>query len=167
MNCEQAREMLADYLGDELNVPDRETFEQHLADCDPCRQEVESLAGAVQALRSLAPPGEAEVTGTGTTESAPRLAAPGRTASRPLGAFLRPLAYAAVLAIGVGIGWTAKPAPPAVDPPEQPARQSPASRSIEERIRSGDLNPYARNALALSTAFNRPAAPRADHGEHR
>lgn len=98
MNCNEIEQHLADYLGGELAPSAVETFDAHLKVCDTCRREVESLGGTLDALHRLpAPPVEMPIH------------APWR-ASRP-----QPLAYAATLLIGLGVGWWIRPvivAPP-------------------------------------------------------
>lgn len=150
MNCDRIHQMLADYLGNELDTADCEAFEQHLAGCHNCRAEAESLQAAVRALRQLTPPPSAA-----TLQPPPAVGTPVLRLQRYL---FRPLAYAATLLIGVGIGWSARPAPPAhVPAPELASRPPAATASIEEQVVTGKLSPFVRNAIALSTAFSRPA----------
>ena len=150
MNCDRTHQMLADYLGDELDAADREAFEQHLAGCHNCRAEAESLQAAVRALRQLPPPPSA---------AAPQPPPAVQTAVLRLQHHrLRPLAYAATLLIGVGIGWFARPVPPAHTPAPGPVSEPPlAVASSEQQVLTGKLSPFVRNAIALSTAFSRPA----------
>lgn len=56
MNCERFETFLADALGDELAAVDRVAFEHHLAECDKCRSEYESLQQPLQAMRDLPGP---------------------------------------------------------------------------------------------------------------
>lgn len=60
MNCERFEMLLADALGDELAATDRAAFENHLAECDKCRSEYESLQQPLRAMRDL--PGPEHVT---------------------------------------------------------------------------------------------------------
>ncbi len=93
MNCDEIQNALADYLGDELEASRRSALETHLESCDACRQEVSELKNTVQMLE--------------------RLKAPSRDVLSPMSrriGILQPLAYAAVLIIGIGIGWLARPA---------------------------------------------------------
>ena len=46
MKCEEIQEVLADYLGDELDASCTVALERHLGTCPSCRREVESLAPA-------------------------------------------------------------------------------------------------------------------------
>ena len=43
MLCDQAQEMLADILGEELGSVERRAFDEHLVECEACRAEVASL----------------------------------------------------------------------------------------------------------------------------
>lgn len=54
MNCEDFDMLMADALGDELAEGDRAPFEAHLAACETCRREYESLKRTVDATRTLA-----------------------------------------------------------------------------------------------------------------
>jgi anti-sigma factor RsiW len=141
--------MLADYLGDELGAGDRETFEAHLAVCENCRVEVEALQAALNALRELGPaPAVAPSPAAGHLPIV-------RLGLRRL--VLRPLAYAATLLIGVGLGWMARPSLEAQVPHRPPMAEPRAALvPIEQQIRADSLPPVVRNAIALSTAFSRP-----------
>lgn len=56
MNCDDFEMLMADALGDELAEGDRAAFESHLATCETCRREYESLTRTVDAARTLAGP---------------------------------------------------------------------------------------------------------------
>jgi len=56
MNCDQFESMLADALGDELAPEDQSRFDEHLAACESCRVEYESLRMATNDLHSLGAP---------------------------------------------------------------------------------------------------------------
>lgn len=56
MNCEDFEMVMADALGDELAEGDRDAFQAHLAACESCRREYESLRRGVDATRTLAGP---------------------------------------------------------------------------------------------------------------
>ena len=60
MNCEGIEMLLAEALGGELSKADRSALDAHLAHCDRCRREYESLSRAVDGMRSL--PGPKRVT---------------------------------------------------------------------------------------------------------
>ena len=143
--------MLADYLGDELSSADRRAFEAHLASSDADRAEVESLQAALDNLRQLPPPPASGA----SAHPLPQAAHPKQ--SRAVVRYLyRPLAYAAMLVIGVGIGWLAKPAGVAEVPGAGP--QPPVEAIIGTPRLHFDKVPsrFARNALALSMAFTQP-----------
>lgn len=53
MNCDQIRERLADYLGGELDEPQRSDFDAHVAECAPCREYVHGLRESVAAVEAL------------------------------------------------------------------------------------------------------------------
>lgn len=144
MNCDQMQEQLADYLGNELDAPQRESCDEHLASCGDCRREVAALTDTIQKLDRLeAPPVRI-----------------GDTRPNPLGR-LQPLAYAAVLMIGLCLGWWVKPMQQA------PFDASGGSNQVQQRpsgihdawidaamaSSGGDAKPFARNALRLARAF--------------
>ena len=149
MNCNQVQDMLADYLGEELATADRRTLEDHLAECERCAAQVESLQAAIRALRQLGPP---------PAHAVPHPPPAARTPVLRLQRYLfRPFAYAAMLMIGVGIGWSARPAPPAPTLAPTPGAKSPlVAPAIEEQVRPDNLSPFVRNAYALSRAFSQP-----------
>ncbi|MCP4251630.1 MAG: hypothetical protein GY778_31720 [bacterium] len=149
MNCDRAQGLLPDYLGDEIDPADRQQFDEHLAACPACREEAESLGAALQTLRQLPPPAVA----------ADVVADPGRRQLiYPMRArWYRPLAYAAMLVIGVGIGWFVRPNPaPAPDLRAVPSITTPAPAPRGER--QWPENRFFRNAVALSSAFTRYAS---------
>ncbi len=61
MNCKDFDMLMADALGDELAEDDRTPFEAHLATCETCRREYESLKRTVDATRTLAGPRKVRV----------------------------------------------------------------------------------------------------------
>ncbi len=149
MNCERTRDMLADYLGEELAPAERQAFDSHLSACERCRSDVDSLQAAVCALRQLDPPP--------TPLAAPQPAPRRPVASIWPGGAFQPLAYAAMLLIGVGIGWIARPAPENPSPGGSTGPDTPAVvDTTRQQSRPNRLNPLVRNAIALSTAFSRP-----------
>jgi anti-sigma factor RsiW len=144
MLCEQARQILADYMGDELGRDQRAIFEQHLAECESCSAEVASLQDAIRSLRTLQP---APATGMPLGNPAGR-----RSRMRAW----QPLAYAATLLLGAGIGWWARPS--AVQQQygvmqEAPVVVQPGGSGRSQRELADDN--FVRNALALSSAFTR------------
>ncbi len=92
MNCDDIQASLADYLGDELSSGDSAAFETHLLSCHSCRDDVSALRTTLDALNQL--------------EAAPEVP----TVAAVFGSRrLRGLGYAAVLLLGVGLGWWLKP----------------------------------------------------------
>lgn len=53
MSCEDFEMLMADALGGELAESDRARFEGHLAFCATCRDEYQSMVGAVDRMRLL------------------------------------------------------------------------------------------------------------------
>ncbi len=143
MDRDTFQDRLADYLGDELSRQDRLAFEEYLASADTDRAEVESLQAALHSLRQLPP---APVSDSG-----------GAWRSRPawgVRALYRPLAYAAMLLIGVGIGWFAKPMPAA-----EPQDNHPQAIYVSSRTRTHWPSSLVHNARNLSAAFTRGGLP--------
>ncbi len=151
MNCERISEHLADYIGCELDPQQRLAFDAHLQQCETCRAETQSLEETIATLHRLETP----------------LAPTAGTSPPPLrlGA-LQPLAYAAVLFIGLGIGWWIKPS----DATTAASVDRPAIREVQERpsrVHHGWLDaavargsedrkasPFARNAVRLVRAIS-------------
>jgi predicted anti-sigma-YlaC factor YlaD len=151
MECKQVQETLPDYLGNELDPSVRVAFEGHLSICPQCRREAESLQSAVRCLEQLVGPAAAMSNGSGTSprERKGRMPFLRRYA-------LRPLTYAATLAVGVGIGWFGKAKPSEVDKVFDPPSAA-TGQAIVSRIPKGPLSDQVfRNAVALSTALSRP-----------
>lgn len=53
MACRELVELVTDYLEDRLAPPDRQRFEQHLADCELCRLYVEQFRLTIRVLGRL------------------------------------------------------------------------------------------------------------------
>lgn len=53
MNCREIEELLADYLGGELDDEQRSAFEEHLGTCVVCQEQVGELHDTISALRRL------------------------------------------------------------------------------------------------------------------
>ncbi len=128
MNCDDIENLLADYLGDELGLPQRAPFDSHLESCKRCREEVDDLQRMQTELQEL--PGvsmEYAAEQTLCLEVRRRSGWPARI----LRAGLR---YAAMLAIGVGVGWQLNtvPADPTAGEPnaKQPVIQVVAGDEI-------------------------------------
>lgn len=61
MTCENFETLMADALGNELSPEDRPAFEAHLASCESCRREYESLSGTIATLQNLPGPQKVSV----------------------------------------------------------------------------------------------------------
>lgn len=55
MNCKQVREQMDDYLGGYLDAADRQTVENHAANCAACRASLKELQALVEQAGQLAP----------------------------------------------------------------------------------------------------------------
>lgn len=110
MTCECLHQLLPDYLGDELDPAEQDQVREHIASCEPCHTEVATLTATLASLRNLKVPARAvSAPVAGTPVGWPRLKAVGAR-------FSRPLAYAAMLMVGVGLGWVARSVLPDWDP---------------------------------------------------
>jgi len=155
MNCDDARTLLADYLGLELSAEDQAALEEHLAGCPGCAAEIEPFRQVQVALRRLPVPPPALV-----RSAARELRQPLLPGWRLWWRLPRVLAYAATLLIGAGIGWYARAGALPTARPGSP----PAARSVGPVETADDLPPsperlperLTRNALALSSAFTLP-----------
>ena len=110
MNCGDIDHLLADYLGHELQAARRAQFDAHLASCARCSAEVQELAKVQTELADLP-----EVSPTDAAWQTRRLEIRPQ-AAWPRRWLLAGLRYAAMLALGVGIGWQLRPGaePPAL-----------------------------------------------------
>jgi anti-sigma factor RsiW len=53
MPCRELVELITEYLEDQLSPVDRDRFEAHLADCEPCRTYLEQFRQTIRVLRRL------------------------------------------------------------------------------------------------------------------
>lgn len=53
MNCDRIKELLNDYLDNELTKDERAAFEQHIEKCSDCREEVELMQEMLYALHDI------------------------------------------------------------------------------------------------------------------
>lgn len=149
MECKHVQEMLADYLGEELNSSCRVAFESHLATCPQCQREVESLQTTLGCLEQLAGPPAMMADSSDTSPSGRQRRIP---ALRRYA--LRSLAYAATLAIGVGIGWFAKPPISDSGKTLEPPSLKIVYSFVPEIPKDHVPNQLIRNAMAFSSAFS-------------
>ena len=154
MDHERFKNMLADYLGDELSPEDRRSFEEHLARSDADRAEVESLRAVLNSLRQLPPP---PMLYSGGPASAPQSVRP--THTRLVRYVVRPLSYAAILLIGIGVGWFAKPTSTTT-----PVQHEPTTTVVLGSHRTRAPSLFIRNVAALSSAFTQPTETRTPQG---
>jgi anti-sigma factor RsiW len=104
MNCHEFNQVVADYIGGELDAEARTAAQQHLGVCAACRQSATELQAAAAAIEAGIP-NEAEATELTAGLRPPALTLPmtTRAAGRPrVGVILR---YAAVIVLAFGCGW--------------------------------------------------------------
>jgi predicted anti-sigma-YlaC factor YlaD len=115
MKCEEFEEMMADALGGELSASAVPAFEEHIAHCETCRAEYESLTQSLQTLQGL--PSTAPVTvervGDRLVISHEASVSNARLHRYAIAA----LRYAAtiLIAFGAGYGWHTDPQASRVD----------------------------------------------------
>ncbi len=151
MNCNDIKNLLADYLGHELGSADRSRFESHLSTCAPCRAEVAGLR-QVQSALTDAPDISIE-----QADQQSRCLQIRRRPAWPMRTMLAGLRYAAMLAFGIGLGWQLKPA--AGDPRTDilpiatvaTTDVHPAWIEAAAKMNAGQSS-FARSLAALSTA---------------
>jgi len=156
MNCNDIKDLLADFLGDELESAERTRFESHLSTCASCRTEVAGLR-QVQSALTDAPDISIE-----QADRQSRCLEIRRRTAWPMRTVFAGLRYAAMLAFGLGLGWQLKPAA------EQPIASDPGTDSLPvQTAATNDVHPawieaatrsnagqssFARSLAALSTA---------------
>ncbi|MCH8913985.1 MAG: zf-HC2 domain-containing protein [Planctomycetes bacterium] len=151
MNCNDIKNLLADYLGDELESPERTQFESHLSTCAPCRAEVAGLR-QVQSELQDAPDISIEL-----ADQRSRCLEIRRRRAWPMRTVFAGLRYAAMLAVGLGLGWQLKPVagdPRTNIPPVRTVATTgvhPAWIEAAARSSAGQSS-FARSLAALSTA---------------
>ncbi len=151
MNCNDIKNLLADYLGDELESADRTQFESHLSTCAPCQAEVAGLR-QVQSELQDAPDISIEL-----ADQRSRCLEIRRRSAWPMRTVFAGLRYAAMLAVGLGLGWQLKPVtgdPRTNIPPVQTVATTgvhPAWIEAAARSSAGQSS-FARSLAALSTA---------------
>ena len=140
MNCDDIKNLLADYLGNELESAERVQFESHVSTCTLCRAEVDGLR-QVQSALSDAPDISIELADerSRSLEIRRRPAWPTRTV-------FAGMRYAAMLAFGVGLGWQLKPAA------EEPLAGDPGTDAPIKIVANDDVHPAWIEAGAKSSA---------------
>ncbi len=128
MKCRQCRERMNLYLAEALVGNWIEQFEQHIADCPDCAQELSQEQQLLEMLHNLSAPTPSEDLST-------RIKAAARVQLRQSEAQMRPAYYlkvaaacaVVVLAVGVGVVWRAPSARQALAPPTAPAEMTRAA----------------------------------------
>ncbi len=157
MQCTEFESLLADALGDELAADRRPAFEAHLSECERCRHEYESAAGAVQTLRSLPATPTVPIERIGD-----RLVIGGRTqADSPSRRLLAaaPLRIAAAIALAFASGYLLHAA-------RTPANATKVSPRLFEHRPGGDVvatAPRLESVLADTMARNPTGSPLANY----
>ena len=156
MNCNDIKDLLADYLGDELESVEQTQFQSHLSTCASCRTDVTGLR-QVQSQLTDAPDISIE-----QADRQSRCLEIRRRRAWPMRTVFVGLRYAAMLAFGLGLGWQLNPAseqPVAGDPRTDlpPVRAvattgvHPAWIEAAAKLNAGQSS-FARSLAALSTA---------------
>ncbi|MEE9293624.1 MAG: zf-HC2 domain-containing protein [Phycisphaerae bacterium] len=148
MNCQQIQEQIADYLDGELDPLRAKAFDAHLQGCKTCRQEVQSLSETLNVLKTL---------------EVPPLTTPLSSGRR--GGRYQLLAYAAVLLMGLGLGWSIKPPPMPGHSPVVPSapvelyhhppgvHRAWVNAALASSVDQPDVTPFARNTVRLVRAL--------------
>ncbi len=156
MNCNDIKDLLADYLGDELKSVEQTQFQSHLSTCASCRTEVAGLRQVQSALT------DAPDISIDQADQRSRCLEIRRRRAWPMRTVFVGLRYAAMLAFGLGLGWQLNPAseqPVAADPGTDipPVRAvattgvHPAWIEAAAKLNAGQSS-FARSLAALSTA---------------
>jgi hypothetical protein len=114
--CADREPQLEALLFDELAASEREALEAHLEACAPCREAIEDARLALRALAEIQDPPRAFEGPTPASDEAWNTfrAWVEKRPETPSAGAARRAALAAVLLLGIGIGWfLAKPGPPA------------------------------------------------------
>lgn len=103
MKCDEVKTLLADDLGGELPAALRTEVDAHRAACPACKAEFAALAASLRRLAIL--PAAAETSPAAVPHSIVRPSAKPGWGRGPFYGWLR---YAAVLAVGLALGWLAR-----------------------------------------------------------
>ncbi len=159
MNCKEFESLTADALGGELAAEQQSAFDAHIAACESCRREYESLTATVQQVASLppAPPVRIERSGEQLV-IAPETAAPPRRSW----ATGRAARFAAAIALAFVAGYAFRASAPPTDDRQQPderiavvepdrqPRSTPRRPSLEARV--ADATRSGRSAFSIMSA---------------
>lgn len=110
MNCRDFEPLLADLVGGELDEPGRRAVEEHLAGCAACRGEAAGLMHTAELLRAL------DTVSGAQAEARTRALVVVRRRSATMRLVYAGLRAAALIGLGVWLGWTTGAARPTAPP---------------------------------------------------
>ena len=158
MNCKEFESLTADALGGELRVQERAAFEAHVAGCESCRREYESLTETVQQVASLppAPPVRIERSGEQLVIAPETAATPRRNWTTG-----RAARFAAAIALAFVAGYAFRASAPPTDGRSQPdmpivaVDEDPQDPSLPQpslQARVADATRSGRSAFSIMSA---------------
>jgi anti-sigma factor RsiW len=148
MKCEEFEMLMADALGDEITGTDALAFEQHIAQCNKCSAEYQSLKRSLQTLHSLPGPDHVSVERLGDRLVISPVCGAPRARLHRFG--LATLRYAATILIAfvAGYSWHTEPAAPQVNP-EAPS-EAIEQRFVDIHAQKPERSHFAKCLLAVS-----------------
>ncbi len=157
MKCRQCRERMSLYLAEALVGNWIEQFEQHIADCPDCAQELSQKQQLLEMLHNLSAPTPSEDLST-------RIKAAAQAQLRRPVPQMRPAYYlkvaaacaVVVLAVGMGVVWRAPSARQALAPPTAPAEMTVAAERQPVVAETSAL-PALKTVLAKSEESAEPS----------
>ena len=150
MKCRQCRERMSLYLAEALVGNWIEQFEQHIADCPDCAQELSQKQQLLAMLHNLSAPAPSEDLSTRIKAAAQAQLRQPQPQMRPA-YYLKVAAACAVvvLAVGMGVVWRAPSVRQALAPPTAPAEMMVAAGRQPTVVETAAL-PTVKTALARS-----------------
>ncbi len=150
MKCRQCRERMSLYLAEALVGNWTEQFEQHIADCPDCAQELSQKQQLLEMLHNLSAP-------TPSEDLAARIKAAAQVQLRQPQPQMQPAYYlkvaaacaVVVLAVGIGVVWRVPSVRQALAPTTAPA----------EMTLAAERQPAVAETAALPTVETAPARP--------
>ncbi len=150
MKCRQCRERMSLYLAEALVGNWTEQFEQHIADCPDCAQELSQKQQLLEMLHNLSAP-------TPSEDLAARIKAAVQVQLRQPQPQMQPVYYlkvaaacaVVVLAVGIGVVWRVPSVRQALAPTTAPA----------EMTLAAERQPAVAETAALPTVETAPARP--------
>ncbi len=135
--CPDREPHLEAFLFDELSVEERIEIEAHLKECAPCREALADARVALQALAEIKdPPQPFEVPKGAAPEEAWNVFRARVETTPPSSGSLPVLALAAVLLLGIGIGWFVAPRRGTPPDPVAEAAEDADEGSLEALVRA-------------------------------